>query len=36
VLILRFAPQRRPVLYNTRDPTLRWYWTYSLDMEIVR
>jgi hypothetical protein len=36
VLIIRFAPQRKPVLYNTRDPTLRWYWTYSLDMEIVR
>lgn len=36
VLITRFAPQRKPVLYNTREPTLRWFWAYSLDMEIIR
>lgn len=35
VLILRFAPQRKPVLYNAREPTMRWIWTYQLDMEVI-
>lgn len=35
VLILRFAPQRKRTLQNPRDITLLWYWSYTLEMEII-
>src|SRR4051794_29567892 len=33
VLILRYAPQRKRTVYNPREPTLLWYWNYTLEME---
>jgi hypothetical protein len=36
VLITRFAPQRKATLRNPREPTILWYWTYQLDMEVIR
>jgi hypothetical protein len=35
VLIQRFAPQRKRTLRNPREPTLMWYWSYNLEMEII-
>lgn len=36
VLITRFAPQRQRTLRNPREPSLLWYWTYTLEMEVIR
>jgi hypothetical protein len=35
VLITRFAPQRRRTLRNPRAPSLLWFWTYTLEMEVI-
>jgi hypothetical protein len=36
VVITRFSPLRKRALFNTRAPTQPWFWTYSLDMEVIR
>jgi hypothetical protein len=36
VIITRFAPQRHRTILNPREPTLLWYWSYSLEMEVIR
>lgn len=35
ILIQRFAPQRKRTLRNPREPSLLWYWSYTLEMEII-
>jgi hypothetical protein len=36
VLITRFSPQRQRTLRNPRDRTLLHYWTYDIEMEVIR
>lgn len=35
VLITAFSPIRKRTVRNSRDPSLLWYWTYNLEMEII-
>lgn len=35
VLVTNFAPQRKRVAWNSREPNLLWKWDYRLEMEVI-
>jgi hypothetical protein len=36
VIVTRFSPLRKRTLRNPREPTLLWFWSYTLEMEIIQ